>query len=869
MFNSTVEKTGVPGSLSRQNQVDLVMKLLSRNGEQSAIQIRNRAAKGEGVTAKGLQFNVSILKEALQNWDAEQNKSAKSIEHGGRTEHASDRTAAAATPLRKGCVSADGKSDSRGASGSKVGRRLARQLASKGGMKEHIDPHANASRCPPSCKAVGTGSEQPRADASCVRNGLAPAARAADLQSTSEAASNVPPFPAVPSLPSAAAEGLSVKELKSLLAASNVDCAGCVEKADLQKLWERFDILRQRPLSELQDYCQVDGGRRFENVDECAKYLLKCMPGRPSALSQVGQACWPQAAPGLAVPNTPAVQATESGVSRNQDVQREVHRILPLRKESFESLSSWGFAVLEVHPATREISVVQKAYRYMIRKLHPHRAGDRHVATTIERVREAKEACEQGCLQQELAPTRAPNQRAFVQQPRLTTAAEVGCMARRVRTAASGSPRVKRPKRKMSVREDETYDAEMTNNAKVARGPTRKPFANDSVDENTAPDISLARGCVHSGKSIAAGSDRPRVDAGDIPKRARAPDLPRTSNNPNTMKQVPAASQSSSLAAEGVSIKELKSLLAANGVDCSGCVEKTELQALWRRFNILRQRPPSEHCQVDGGRAFESMDEYAKCPSTCTPGKPSAHIASATSCQPQPAPAPAPNPAPAVPNSPAAKSTEVSTSRELDAQREVRRILPVRRESFKSFASWGFAVLGIPMTTCEVSVVQKAYRSMMRKLHPDRAGQDAKVAKAIETVHEAKVACERGLSRQELPPAPCCLRLEVLSLAPGQRRFRLRWSAPEQRACAPIQRYVIAAFDPAYGRALTIAMLEPDYSEELRSFVRIGDLTSYVLAEEDLQKMPKLWMQTSATVQVAAANSAGQSPWATFQVPLR
>jgi len=62
--------------------------------------------------------------------------------------------------------------------------------------------------------------------------------------------------------------------------------------------------------------------------------------------------------------------------------------------------------------------------------------------------------------------------------------------------------------------------------------------------------------------------------------------------------------------------------------------------------------------------------------------------------------------------------------------------------------------------------------------------------------------------------------------------------------------------------------LEPDYSEELRSFVAIEDLTSYVMAEEDLQKMPKLWTQSALQVQVAAANEAGQSKWTTLKIPL-
>jgi len=156
----------------------------------------------------------------------------------------------------------------------------------------------------------------------------------------------------------------------------------------------------------------------------------------------------------------------------------------------------------------------------------------------------------------------------------------------------------------------------------------------------------------------------------------------------------------------------------------------------------------------------------------------------------------------------------------------------------------------------------------MRKLHPDRTGQLPGAGKAVELVREAKEACERGLSKQEPPSAPRSVKSEVLSLQPGRRRFKLCWTAPLERPTAPVGRYVVQAFDPAYGRALTITVLEPDYSEELRRFVSMEELTSYVLAEEDLQKMPKLWTQTAITVQVAAANEAGQSQWATLQVPL-
>lgn len=115
---------------------------------------------------------------------------------------------------------------------------------------------------------------------------------------------------------------------------------------------------------------------------------------------------------------------------------------------------------------------------------------------------------------------------------------------------------------------------------------------------------------------------------------------------------------------------------------------------------------------------------------------------------------------------------------------------------------------------------------------------------------------------------PRCLRCETLCTTTGRRRFRLRWSPPDTRDTAPVRRYVVAALDPAYGRPLTIAVLEPDYSEELGRFVTMEEISSHILAEEELQKMPLLWTQAVATVQVAAANDAGQSSWAMLQVRL-
>lgn len=410
------------------------------------------------------------------------------------------------------------------------------------------------------------------------------------------------------------------------------------------------------------------------------------------------------------------------------------------------------------------------------------------------------------------------------------------------------SPGKKRNNKRKSVGLEDKQDPVNSGSQKVARQNTRKVTANENVDGNIDP---LSRATPAFGKPVFATSERPRASTSEVkkdpsaqnqvPSMSRAPKAEPASFSPAASCSPPAPES------EGSSVKDLKSTLAAHGIDCAGCVEKAELHSLLARFQMWRQRPLSElqeSCKVEGGPRFETVDECAR---FIVSGAPAAGKSRST---------------------PAAQTAEVGAPKEHDAQHVVSRILPLRKASFRSPALWAFSVLEVPSNTRDVSAVQRAYRSLMRVLHPDRAGQNAQVEKAMELVREAKEACERSLSRQEPPLAPRLAKSETLCATPGRRRFKLHWMAPEERASAPIRRYVVAALDPAYGRALTIAMLEPDYSEESRSFVGIESLTSYVFSEEDLQKMPKLWKQSHATVQVAAANEAGQSPWVSLQVPL-
>jgi hypothetical protein len=204
--------------------------------------------------------------------------------------------------------------------------------------------------------------------------------------------------------------------------------------------------------------------------------------------------------------------------------------------------------------------------------------------------------------------------------------------------------------------------------------------------------------------------------------------------------------------------------------------------------------------------------------------------------------------------------------RESAAYAEVQRIWGLRKGAYRYPAAWGYAVLNVEVKN--VASVQTAYRKLMQKLHPDKVGHLPQIEKTIEVIREAKEFCEKSLSKQVPPGGLRSLRYTTLCSTKGNRRFKLQWSAPAEKEGAPVQRYMVNAFDPAYGKAITITILEPDYSEELRRYVSLEELTSYTLAEQELTKMPSLFQQKVAKLQVAACNDAGTGPWAFLQIPM-
>jgi len=303
-----------------------------------------------------------------------------------------------------------------------------------------------------------------------------------------------------------------------------------------------------------------------------------------------------------------------------------------------------------------------------------------------------------------------------------------------------------------------------------------------------------------------------------------------------------------------LSVKELKARLTAQGLDTSGCLEKADLEQRWQRFEVLRCRPVvllQAECVAAGHDHAASLVDANSL----------ARLLMSD--------APAPSVTPVAVAPPGAPVAQHAIDNALGAaEDQVARIASLRKRSFRSHLAWGFTVLECGSEDQTASAVQRQYRALMKQLHPDRCGHIDGLSQAVETVREAKELCLRKLSTQETPHPPEDLQFEVLCDRPGHRRIKLQWDPPDDSENAPVRRYVVAAFDPSYGKALTVTLLEPDYSERLKRFVSVEELNSYVLAEEELEKMPSLFAQDIAELQVAAANEIGQSRWSKIRVPL-
>lgn len=170
-----------------------------------------------------------------------------------------------------------------------------------------------------------------------------------------------------------------------------------------------------------------------------------------------------------------------------------------------------------------------------------------------------------------------------------------------------------------------------------------------------------------------------------------------------------------------------------------------------------------------------------------------------------------------------------------EVTKEVVRVLAFERSAFPSLVDWAFAVLGVRVAERTLPNVQRCYRSLMKKLHPDKATQSRPVVDTVEKIHEARAICERSLCRDEVPGPPRALSVLVHCLKVGERRLLLRWMAPERQEQGPVQRYIVAAADPTGSSRppIRLSTLEPDYSQELGRYVNLEELGTFELREED------------------------------------
>eukprot|EP00929_Paragymnodinium_shiwhaense_P076139 TRINITY_DN39085_c0_g1_i1.p1 TRINITY_DN39085_c0_g1~~TRINITY_DN39085_c0_g1_i1.p1 ORF type:complete len:652 (-),score=143.71 TRINITY_DN39085_c0_g1_i1:136-2091(-) len=298
--------------------------------------------------------------------------------------------------------------------------------------------------------------------------------------------------------------------------------------------------------------------------------------------------------------------------------------------------------------------------------------------------------------------------------------------------------------------------------------------------------------------------------------------------------------------------EDLQALLVGLGLlpASSSCTQE-EMRTLLEKFNQVRMRPL---------RTLRALCYKM----------PSAAIADADTCAKfllRPAT-----------NKEVASEAPASASGNLEASLAAR-MLALDPRGFSSRTAWAFSLLSLESMEepSDAGEVQRTYRLFMRQLHPDRVGSCKAAAKALELLREAKVLCEQALSTIRPPPRPPRISAHLrphgargaASVASAGRCIDVTWDAPGQLQDAPIRRYIVAALDRGYGRSINLAVLEPDYCDKVGRFVPIEELRSYCISEAALGRLAAgLFQQRQLLLQVAAANEAGQSAWATAVVRL-
>jgi hypothetical protein len=214
--------------------------------------------------------------------------------------------------------------------------------------------------------------------------------------------------------------------------------------------------------------------------------------------------------------------------------------------------------------------------------------------------------------------------------------------------------------------------------------------------------------------------------------------------------------------------------LDSHGINRSTCTEKTDLLELWNRFEELQSRSIAELralCLGVPERSAADVADAVCCARLLLNSRSVSRSAAAAHTA-----------TPPEVTLPEGRQNTVGRGWEKHQDRgppgEIARILALRKISFPTSLAWGLSLLRVDFPS--VVAVQRAHRSLMKSLHPDRVGASADAGRAIELAREARTCCERALSRVVPPPSPRNLSSTVLCDVRGRRRIRVQWDAPRQ-----------------------------------------------------------------------------------------
>mmetsp|Transcript_8829 Transcript_8829/g.21492 ORF Transcript_8829/g.21492 Transcript_8829/m.21492 type:complete len:1020 (+) Transcript_8829:300-3359(+) len=206
------------------------------------------------------------------------------------------------------------------------------------------------------------------------------------------------------------------------------------------------------------------------------------------------------------------------------------------------------------------------------------------------------------------------------------------------------------------------------------------------------------------------------------------------------------------------------------------------------------------------------------------------------------------------------------STKELELIKEAGSIMKIRE-----LGRWAYDLLGISFRTAELSDVNAKWRLLMKKFHPDKlVGTSGKhkelFSQVVEKAKRAKTVAEDEIGRKshDAPDMIRGIRTACLDDTRGKRVFKITWTAPKFDTECPIEKYHLQVFDPRYGKFLTLSVLEGDYDEDEKRFIKIEEQNFFKMQESEMGKLAHIFCEDEVKIQVCAQNRIGCGPYAQY-----